>query len=82
MRLRVRVLAPGTRVRVRQPGTGERGTWLVTGRVLGSGADDPAYDVCHQRTGRPRVFRRSHLRLVRSAAPAARGRRAEPGGRG
>ncbi|HZD71657.1 MAG TPA: hypothetical protein VFA45_22935 [Actinomycetes bacterium] len=68
MRLRVRVLAAGTRVRVRHPGTGERGTWRVVGRVVGSGLADPAYDVRHERTGRPRVFRRSHLRLVRSAA--------------
>ena len=68
MRLHVRVLAAGTRVRVRHPGTGERGTWRIVGRVVGSGLDDPAYDVRHERTGRPRVFRRSHLRLARSAA--------------
>ena len=30
--------------------------------------NDPAYDLNHERTGRPRVLRRSRLRLVRATA--------------
>ena len=66
MRVRLRVLLPGTRVRIRRPGSGERGLWVVGGRVVGSGIDDPAYDLRHQRSGRPRILRRSRLRLVRT----------------
>jgi len=29
MRVRLRVLTPGTRVRLRRPGRGERGLWVV-----------------------------------------------------
>jgi hypothetical protein len=71
MKLRLRVLDNGTPVRIRQPGSGERGVWVVRGRVAGSGHTDPAYDLDHERTGRPRVVRRSRLRLVR-ATPASR----------
>jgi hypothetical protein len=66
MRVRLRVLVPGTRVRIRRPGPGERGLWVVGGRVVGSGLDDPAYDLRHQRSGRPRILRCSRLRLVRT----------------
>jgi hypothetical protein len=66
MRVRLRVLTPGTRVRIRRPGPGERGLWLVGGRLVGSGLDDPAYDLRHQRSGRARILRRSRLRLTRS----------------
>jgi hypothetical protein len=66
MKVPLRVLATGTRVRIRQPGPGERGVWIVAGRVTGSGLDDPAYDLRHEGTGRSRVLRRSRLRLVRS----------------
>jgi len=66
MRVRLRVLVPGTRVRVRHPGGGERGLWLVGGRVVGSGPDDPAYDLRHQPSGRARILRRSRLRLTRT----------------
>jgi hypothetical protein len=62
MRVRPRVLTPG----IRRPGHGERGLWLVGGRVVGSGLDDPAYDVRHQPSGRARILRRSRLRLTRS----------------
>jgi hypothetical protein len=65
MKVRLRVLADGTGVRIRQPGPGERGTWIVTGRVTGSGLDDPAYDLRQERTGRPRILRRSRLRPLR-----------------
>jgi len=51
MRVRLRVLTPGTPVRIRRPGRGERGLWLVGGRVVGSDLDDPAYDLHHQATG-------------------------------
>jgi hypothetical protein len=67
MRVRLRVLTHATAVRIRRPGPGERGTWLVAGRVAGSGPDDPAYDLRHQRNSRPRILRRSRLRLVRTA---------------
>jgi hypothetical protein len=66
MKVRLRVLDSGTRVRIRQPRAGERGIWIVRGRVAGSGLDDPAYDLGHERTGHPRVLRRSRLRLVRT----------------
>jgi hypothetical protein len=66
MRVHLRVLANGTRVRIRHPGPGERGLWLVCGRVAGSGLDDPAYDLRHVRSGRTRILRRSRLRLVRT----------------
>jgi hypothetical protein len=69
MRVRLRILSHGTPVRIRRPGRGERGLWLVAGRVAssGSGSDDPAYELRHQRSGRSRVLRRSRLRLVRTA---------------
>ena len=66
MHIRLRSLTAGTRVRIRRPGPGERGLWLVGGRVVGSGLDDPAYELRHQRNGRSRVLRRSRLRLVRT----------------
>jgi hypothetical protein len=69
MKIRLHVLDTGTRVHIRQPRAGERGIWLVRGRVAGSGLCDPAYDLNHERTGRPRVLRRSRLRLVRATAP-------------
>ena len=69
MKVYLRVFEDGTRVRIRQPCAGERGIWIVRGRVVGSGLTDPAYDLNHERTGRPRVLRRSRLRLVRATAP-------------
>jgi hypothetical protein len=69
MKIRLPVLDSGTRVRIRQPRAGERGIWIVRGRVAGSGLTDPAYDLNHERTGRPRVLRGSRLRLVRATAP-------------
>jgi hypothetical protein len=72
MRVRLRILTPGTPVRIRRPGRGERGLWLVGGRVVGSGLDDPAYDLRHQCSGRVRVLRRSRLRLVRSTSSTRR----------
>jgi hypothetical protein len=68
MKVRLRVLKDGTRVRIRQPGAGERGIWIVRGRVAGSGLDDPAYDLNPERAGRPLVLRRSRLRLVRATS--------------
>jgi hypothetical protein len=66
MQVCLRVLDKGTRVRIRQPGVGERGIWLVRGRVAGSGLDDPAYELRQARTGRSRILRRSRLRLLRT----------------
>jgi hypothetical protein len=68
MKVRLRVLDNGTRVRIRQPRSGEPGIWVVRDRVAGSGLDDPAYDLGHERTGRPRILRRSRLRLVRATS--------------
>jgi hypothetical protein len=50
MKVRLRVLENGPRVRIRQPRAGERGIWVVRGRVAGSGLTDPAYDLYHERT--------------------------------
>jgi hypothetical protein len=69
MKISLHDLDTGTRVRIRQPRAGEHGSWIVRGRVAGSGLTDPAYDLNHERTGRPGVLRRSRLRLVRAAAP-------------
>jgi hypothetical protein len=71
MKVRIRVLADGTRVRIRQPRSGERGIWVVRGRVAGSGLDDPAYDPDHEHTGRARILRRSRLQLVRATTNLA-----------
>jgi hypothetical protein len=68
MRVRLRVLIPGTRVRLRHPGRGERGTWVVGDRLVGSGPDDPAYELRQERSGRARIQRRSRLRLVRTSS--------------
>jgi hypothetical protein len=72
MRVRLRVLTPGTRVRLHRPGTGERGTWVVGDRLVGSGPDDPAYELRQERSGRPRILRRSRLRLTRLTARSRR----------
>ena len=72
MRVRLRVLVPGTRVRLRRPGPGERGLWVVGDRLVGSGLDDPAYDLRHQRSGRARILRRSRLRLTRTISSSRR----------
>ena len=72
MRVRLRVLVPGTRVRVRRPGRGERGTWIVGDRLVGSGVQDPAYELCHQTSGRARILRRSRLRLTRTTSSSSR----------
>jgi hypothetical protein len=66
MRVRLRILVPGTRVRVRCPGRGERGLWVVGDRLVGSSPDDPAYELRHQPSGRTRILRRSRLRLTRT----------------
>ncbi len=72
MRVRLRVLVPGTRVHIRRPGPGERGTWVVGDRLVGSGPDDPAYELCHQTSGRARILRRSRLRFTRSTTTKRR----------
>jgi hypothetical protein len=74
MRVRLRILTPGTRVRIRRSGRGERGTWVVGDRLVGSGLHDPAYELRHQPSGRTRILRRSRLRLTRSTASSSRRR--------
>ena len=74
MRVRLRVLIPGTRVRLRRPGRGERGLWLVRDRLVGSGRHDPAYELRHQPSGRTRILRRSRLRLTRTKTASSRRR--------
>jgi hypothetical protein len=72
MRVRLRVLVPGTQVRVRRPSRGERGLWVVGERLIGSGLQDPAYELCHQPSGRTRILRRSRLRLTRTTSSSRR----------
>jgi len=72
MRVRLRVLVPGTRVRVRRPGRGERGAWIVGDRLVGSGLEDPAYELRQERSGRARILRRSRLRLTRTTTSPRR----------
>jgi hypothetical protein len=72
MRVRLRVLTPGTRVRVRRPDRGERGLWVVGDRLVGSGLQDPAYELRHQPSGRARILRRSRLRLTRTTSRSRR----------
>jgi hypothetical protein len=66
MRVRLRVLTPGTRVR--RPGPGERGLWVVGDRLVGSDLHDPAYELRHQPSGRAHILHRSRPRLTRSTA--------------
>jgi hypothetical protein len=61
-RVRLRVLVPGTRVRVCRPGRGERGLWVVGDRLIGSDLEDPAYELRRERGGRARILRRFRLR--------------------
>jgi hypothetical protein len=75
MRVRVRILTSGTRVRIRRPGPGERGLWVVGDRLVGSGLHDPAYELRHQPSGRTRILRRSRLRLTRTTTATASSRR-------
>jgi hypothetical protein len=72
MHVRLRVLTRGTRVRVRRPGRGERGTWVVGDRLVGSGLQDPAYELRQERSGRTRILRRSRLRLTRTTTRSRR----------
>jgi hypothetical protein len=74
MRVRLRVLVPGTRVRIRRAGPGERGPWVVGDRLVGSGLDDPAYELHHQPSGRTRILRRSRLRPTRTKTASSRRR--------
>jgi hypothetical protein len=62
MRVRLRIFIPGTRVRVRRPGPGERGLWVIGDRLVGSGLDDPAYELRHQPSGRTRTITTSRRR--------------------
>jgi hypothetical protein len=71
MRVRLRILISGTRVRVRRPGPGERGLWVVGDRLVGSGLHDPAYELHHQPSGRTRILRRSRLRLTRTTTSSS-----------
>jgi hypothetical protein len=72
MRVRLRMLVPGTRVRIRRPGAGERGLWVVGDRLVGSGLEDLAYELHQERSGRTRILRRSRLRLTRTTTRSRR----------
>jgi hypothetical protein len=72
MRVRLRALVPGTSVRLRRPGRGERGTWVVGDRLVGSGPDDPADQLRQECSGRTRILRRSRLRLTRTTTSSRR----------
>lgn len=67
MLVQIRELESGTRIKLRHPRTGESGVWLIVGRIKGSGLEDPAYDIQHERRGRVRVVRRSRMKLLRRA---------------
>lgn len=58
-------LEKGTKVRIKSPGQGESGLWVIVGRVANSGIDDPAYDVVSEKHGRRRIFRRSRMEVKR-----------------
>ena len=64
----------GVEVKVRSPGTGERGVWRVIGPVASSPPDDRAWDVVNVRNGRHRIFRGSRLVVVRPKGAAGRRR--------
>jgi hypothetical protein len=69
MKVRLRVLDHGTRGS-HSPSPRRRARHLDRPRPGGRlRPDRPAYDLNHERTGRPRVLRRSRLRLVRATAP-------------
>jgi hypothetical protein len=72
MRVHLRVLTPGTQVRLRRPGRGGRGTWVVGDRLVGSGLQDPAYELRQERSGRVRILRRSRPRLTRTTSSSRR----------
>jgi len=65
MKKDISILENKTEVRIKSPGPGERGVWVVIGRVNNSGSDDPAYDVINDKTGRRRIFRRSRMEVKR-----------------
>jgi hypothetical protein len=77
MRIQIPELEAGTKVKIRKPGPGERGEWVVRGRVLNSGADDPAYQLGSVSSGRSRIIRRSRLKLLRAHPAAPGGRRGQ-----
>jgi hypothetical protein len=70
--VQTQAIETGSQVKVRKPGTGEMGTWRVTGEVANSGSEDPAYDVTNLRSGKRRIFRASRLVVVRAAGPGRR----------
>ena len=65
MKIEVNVLDKDTKVKVKSPGMGESGIWLIKGLVPNSGLDNPAYDVVHEKNGRRRIFRRSRMTVLR-----------------
>jgi len=60
------------RIRRRRPGPGERCLWVVGDRLVGSGLDDPAYELRQERSGRSRILRRSRPRLTRTTTSSRR----------
>jgi hypothetical protein len=79
MRARVRVILPGTVVKVRgpRPGHREQGSFIVVERQLGTHPNtNPAYVVRHERSGAERVFRADRLRVTRRMAEVRPGRSA------
>jgi hypothetical protein len=65
MKIEVSILENQTKVKIKQPGPGERGIWIITGLVPNSGLDNPAYDVQNEKSGRRRIFRRDRLTVMR-----------------
>ena len=66
MIMEITVLENGTKVRIKKPGPGERGLWVIMGVVAKTAtSDDPAYDVEGEKHGRRRIFRRSRMEVKR-----------------
>lgn len=65
MTIEIPELEKNTKVRIKTPGPGERGLWIIMGRVPNSGTEDPAYDVVNEKSGRRRIFRRSRMEVKR-----------------
>jgi len=45
---------------------------VVGDRLVGSGLEDPAYELRQERSGRARILRRSRLRLTRTTTSPRR----------
>jgi hypothetical protein len=63
--IQVTVLENRTKVKIKHPGPGERGTWRVLDLVKNSGWDNPAYEIENEKSGRRRIIRKDRLTVLR-----------------